>query len=219
MKRWPAVAALAMLLTAWGLLRLFYQGEQILAKKPFAEFPLTIAERWQGKEFDLEQNVLDVLKLSDYIMRAYVPTNGQSSPLVWLYVGYHQSQRAGATYHSPKLCLPGAGWQLVELDQVSVPVEGRIPITINKVLTQKGLDKQVVLYWYHDRGRVIANEYWAKSYMIWDAITQHRTDGSLVRISVPVTTTSEAAYQQGLVFLRDFWPILQEYMPVEDRIV
>jgi len=84
---------------------------------------------------------------------------------------------------------------------------------INRVLIEKGLEQQVILYWYHDRGRVIASEYWAKGYMIWDAITKNRTDGSLVRISIPVTTSSDAAYQHGINFIQDLWPVLLEFMP------
>ena len=222
MKRWPIIVALVMLASTWGMLRSLPHGEPVLTKKPFAEFPLTIAERWQGKEFGLEQNILDVLKLSDYMMRVYVPRNDDrdASRLtphdavpVWLYVGYYQSQGNGATYHSPKNCLPGSGWQFVESDHVPVPVPGSGSITINKVLIQKGLDKQVILYWYQDRGRVIASEYAAKGYLLWDAITKTRTDGALVRISVPVRSTADQAYEQGLAFLQDLWPLLQDYMP------
>ena len=220
MKRWPIVVAVTMLLVTWGSLQVFSHGEPVLSKKPFAQFPLTIAEKWQGKELGMEQSVLDILKLSDYMMRVYVPSQeGQSrvTPL-WLYVGYYQSQRTGSTYHSPKNCLPGSGWQFVETDQVVVPASDTTSILINKVLIQKGLDKQIILYWYQDRGRVIASEYWAKGYMIWDAMTQNRTDGSLVRISVPVTTTPDAAYQYGLSFLHDAWPLLLEYMPTGERV-
>jgi EpsI family protein len=80
-------------------------------------------------------------------------------------------------------------------------------------LIEKGLDKQVILYWYQDRGRVVASEYWAKAYLIWDAITKNRTDGALVRISLPVTKSTEETYQEGLTFMRDIWPSLQEYLP------
>ena len=242
MKRWPIIVAVVMLVSAWGSLQVLSHGEPVLAKKPFAEFPLTIAERWQGKELGLDQTVLDVLRLSDYMMRVYVPlargerleamgngreaiggrgeaingsrltNNGATSP-VWLYVGFYQSQRTGSTYHSPKNCLPGGGWQFMESDQVPVPVPGAGSININKVLIQKGLDQQVILYWYQDRGRVIASEYAAKGYLIWDAMTKNRTDGALVRISVPVTSTTEEAYQQAVAFLQDIWPVLQDYMP------
>ena len=220
MKRWPVVVAVTMLLMTWGSIQLLSHGEPTLSKKPFSQFPLAINDKWRGKELGMEQSVLDILKLSDYMMRVYLPPQGaqvRATPL-WLYVGYYQSQRTGSTYHSPKNCLPGSGWQFVETDQVVVPVADAQFIQINKVLIQKGLDKQLILYWYQDRGRVIASEYWAKGYMIWDAMTQNRTDGSLVRISVPVTTTTEEAYQYSLGFLRDVWPLLLDYMPAGERV-
>lgn len=214
------------------------QGERIPTKQSLQNFPLTIAERWVGTELGLEEDVLKVLRLSEYIMRVYVPSSpmapearpisstartpgpvvraiadrSSSNGPVWLYVGYYESQRTGATYHSPKNCLPGAGWQFVESTEMVVPVNDR-SITVNEVTIQKGLDKQVIVYWYHDRGRVIASEYWAKAYLIWDAATKHRSDGALVRISVPVTTTVEAAQAQARMFLQDSWSLIVDFMP------
>ncbi len=217
-KHWALVMAVAMLLSTWGSLQMLSRGESPVFKKPFAEFPLTLADRWSGKELGMDKSVLEVLNLTDYMMRVYVPFSANASrpPAgmpVYLYVGYYQSQRTGATYHSPKNCLPGAGWQFVQAEQTSVPVPGGKSVTVNQVLIEKGLDKQVILYWYQDRGRVVANEYWAKAYLIWDAMTKHRTDGALVRISLPVTKSTEEAYQEGFAFMRDVWPSLQEYLP------
>jgi|CXWL01.1.fsa_nt_gi EpsI family protein len=221
MKRWPSVIAIVMLLSTWGFLESLSHGEPVLARKSFSEFPVQIADKWAGKEVGLEQSVLDVLKLSDYMMRYYAPTPSpmaeipakkQEAAPVWLYVGFYESQRTGATYHSPKNCLPGSGWQFIESVPDTITLGGQT-ITINRVLIQKGLEKEVILYWYHDRGRVIASEYWAKIYLVWDAMNMNRTDGSLVRISVPVTTDVDAAYRQARAFLEDFWPLLLDYMP------
>ena len=217
---WPFFVAIVLLIGAWGVEQSRPSGEVVLAKKPFAAFPLHLADRWEGRELGLDQATLDVLKLSDYMMRVYRPPPSDSSPRslhaqipAWLYVGYYQSQRTGATYHSPKNCLPGAGWQIVESTHVPFTV-GASVVTINQVVIQKGLDKQVILYWYHDRGRVIASEYWAKAYILWDAATRNRTDGALVRISVPVVTTTDDAVEHARGFLRDLWPSLLEFMPL-----
>jgi exosortase D (VPLPA-CTERM-specific) len=220
---WPFFVAIVLLIGAWGVEQSRPSGEVLLAKKPFAAFPLRLADRWEGRELGLDQAVLDVLNLSDYMMRVYMPLNAtraeEQEPRslhvqipAWLYVGYYQSQRTGATYHSPQNCLPGAGWQFVESTHVPFTVEGSV-VTINQVVIQKGLDKQVILYWYHDRGRVIASEYWAKAYIVWDAATRNRTDGALVRISVPVVTTTDDAVEHARGFLRDLWPSLLEFMP------
>ena len=81
-----------------------------------------------------------------------------------LYIGYYKSQRQGATYHSPKNCLPGSGWAFLHTGTIALhgtQAPGP-PVEINKFIIQKGLDKQLVLYWYQDRGRIITSEYWAK---------------------------------------------------------
>ncbi len=229
-KKWPLFVAVFMILGTLGLIQSFSQHEHLISNKSFDQFPLNLAGSWKGREVGLDEKVLKVLKLSDYLMRVYVPQMSQggeekelpenfpvprqSQLPVWLYVGFYQSQRTGATYHSPKNCLPGAGWQFMESDIVTLTMPGNVNISINKVLIQKGLDKQVILYWYHDRGRVVASEYWAKGYLVWDAMTKNRTDGSLVRISVPVKDgTVERAYNQGLAFLHDMWPTLLDHMP------
>ncbi len=235
MKRWPFFIAVFLLIGTYGFIQSFSKDERLVSNKPFEQFPLKLANQWEGRELGIDQKVLDILKLSDYMMRVYSPVVAQggeeseisaeeeqdiqmtgvaSSLPVWLYVGYYQSQRTGATYHSPKNCLPGAGWQFMESDFSSMTMPDQTQITVNKVLIQKGLEKQVILYWYHDRGRVIASEYWAKGYLVWDAMTKNRSDGSLVRISIPVRdSTIEEAFDHGVGFLRDLWPTLLEYMP------
>jgi EpsI family protein len=218
MKQWAFSIAVVLLVSAWGSLQVLSHGEAIPSKKPFAQFPLNINDRWNGRELGLQKDVLDVLRLSDYMMREYVPTLpeqpwAQSPMPVYLYVGFYESQRTGAVYHSPKNCLPGAGWQFIESEPATVNAPGGRHVTINKVLIEKGMDKQVILYWYQDRGRVMASEYSAKVYLIWDAMTKNRTDGALVRISLPVAKSTEIAYQEAFAFMQDVWPLLDDYLP------
>jgi len=221
MKPWPFVVSALILVGTLSLMQSLSHGELILTKKPLSDFPMTLAGRWQGKDLPLDEKVLAILKVSDYLMRIYnpiAPSPGvtQTPPLVpiSLYIGYYESQRTGATYHSPKNCLPGAGWSFADTSMATVSITNSgQSILINKVLIQKGDNKQLVLYWYHDRGRVIASEYWAKAYMIWDSMTINRTDGSLVRIIVPLSDTPEEAFEVGVAFLKDMWPALLSHMP------
>ena len=85
---------------------------------------------------------------------------------------------------------------------------------INKFLIQKGLDKQLVLYWYQDRGRIITSEYWAKIYMVLDAMFRNRTDGAFVRLTVSFTGDSEeGSLEYARAFAEKIFPWLQEYLP------
>lgn len=225
MKRWPFVLALVMMGGTWAFLVSRSRPEPAVARKAFSEFPLELGA-FAGRDREMDERVLDLLKLTDYVMRVYVPTSSerpesgafegqtrQSAAPVWLYVGYYGSQRTGATYHSPKNCLPGGGWVFKSIE----PVRGVIPddpgAEINRVVIEKGFDRQLILYWYQDRGRVVASEYAAKGYLVWDAMTRNRTDGALVRITTPVVGGEEDAYQHALGFLRAAWEPLHPHLP------
>jgi EpsI family protein len=190
-------------------------GENVPLKKEFATFPMEI-DGWKGKQKLFDEKVLNVLGVSDYILRDYIPQTPQiqGNPVlpVTLYVGYYESQRKGKTYHSPKNCLPGGGWQLIEKELISVDFSGKTHV-INKVLIQKDLDKQLVLYWYQDRGRIIASEYWAKIYLVTDAIKKRRTDGAFVRITAPIVSSAEDTFKAELSFAKSTFSHLNKHLP------
>ena len=104
-----------------------------------------------------------------------------------LYVAYYGSQRKGSSPHSPRVCIPGGGWEITDLQRNSYanPATG-IKLSYNRAVIEKGSDKQIVYYWFSQRGRNIANEYVSKWYLLEDAVLQNRTDGALVRLTTPV---------------------------------
>lgn len=178
-----------------------------------ADFPLRI-EQWSGKAVWYTPEILRVLKADDYMMREY--RDGKEPP-IGLFVGYYKHIRQGAAYHSPKNCLPGSGWYFVKTGRTHIDVSDRHrqSMEINAVVVQKDLDKHLILYWYQDRGRIIASEYWAKVYLVLDAITRNRTDGALVRVTVPFVgdDAQETVLMRGMAFVEKMFPLLQEYLP------
>jgi EpsI family protein len=223
-KRWPFVLALVMMGGTWALLASRSRAEPQLPRKPFSEYPRALGG-YAGRDLEMNAQVLDLLNLTDYVMRAYVPVSRgvpasafdgqtrQSAAPVWLYVGYYGSQRTGATYHSPKNCLPGGGWVFKSTGSVKDVIPGAPDAAVNRVVLEKGLDRLLILYWYNDRGRIIADEYAAKGYLILDATTRNRTDGALVRISTPIVGSEEEAWSHLLAFVRVAAPPLAEHLP------
>jgi EpsI family protein len=125
------------------------------------------------------------LKLDDYLLNDYA--RGLRPP-VNLYVAYYASQRKGQSAHSPRSCLPGGGWKLTEFAQRELPfttLAGE-PMRVNRALIELGTNRQVVYYWFQQRGRIVTNEYLVKWYIFWDALTRNRSDGALVRLTAPV---------------------------------
>lgn len=206
---------IALLLSTFVFRVYWSPGEGIPMKKGFADFP-SIVSGWEGNSQTLDKKVLDVLGLTDYIMINYLPStvdpNDQFTLPINLYVGYYASQSKGKTYHSPKNCLPGSGWELTGIDTVPVNFEGTA-YHINKVLIQKGLEKQLVLYWFQDRGRVIASEYWAKIYLVLDSIMKKRTDGTFIRIMAPIKSTLDDNLKEQILFAETIFPYLKEHIP------
>ena len=188
--------------------------EIVPAREPLSGLPMQIGS-WMGHDSPpMDPQIRDVLGVDDYIDRTYY------SPELFptgLYVGYYRSQREGDTIHSPLNCLPGAGWNPVTKGHITIPVEGDGRIEINRIVIQKGMDRQLVLYWYQSHGRVIASEYWGKIYTVLDALRTNRTDAAMVRIVCPIpgnrSQTEVSAERFATHFVQLLFPILQQILP------
>src|SRR6185295_2807261 len=131
--------------------------------------------------------------VSNYLMRAYSPSDSGQALSYSLYVGYYDRQAQGRTIHSPKNCLPGAGWEALESRPVGIP-SAVGTVTVNRYLLQKGNQRALVLYWYQGRGRVQSDEYLVKWELLRDAALRRRSEEALVRVLVPVTDSEEQAF-------------------------
>jgi EpsI family protein len=151
--------------------------------------------------------------LDDYILSNYAKAN--SKP-VNFYVAYYSSQRNGYAPHSPSVCIPGAGWLITDLERIDYNGLGSA-LPLNRAIIERDGIKQIVYYWFDERGRKIANEYWAKWYLLADAITKNRTDGSLIRLTTAVSPgeTERDADERLQSFMHDVVPSLGAYLPSE----
>ena len=190
--------------------------EIAVTRTAFDTFPMTIGPWKSIVDPPMDKDVLKVLGVDDYLSRVYYQANGAA---VGLYMGFYGSQRQGDTIHSPLNCLPGAGWQPVSQGRLQIANadgQGR-DVTVNRYVVQKGLERQLVLYWYQSHGRVVASEYTSKLYLIHDAIRLNRTDGSMVRVIAPIkgdaAAAGESAERLAEEFVRVIFPLLPAYLP------
>lgn len=201
-------------LAAAGLGARAARPEQVGLPAPLTSLPNTV-DTWTGQEAPFAPEVTRALGVDDYVHRVYASATNQP---VSFYVGYYASQRTGDTIHSPANCLPGAGWLPVRSARVALEVPGRAaPITINRLLIQKGLDRQVVLYWYQSHGRVVASDYWSKAYLVWDAARHGRSDAAMVRVITPLAggqDAERAANDRAARFIQMVFPSLDRLLPV-----
>ncbi len=202
----------AVLLAGTGLLLHARSSSEVIpAREQLASFPQTLGQ-WTSTDIPITSDVLNVLGPGDFLLRDYQIAGGTD---VNLFIAYFPSQRAGDAIHSPKNCLPGAGWAPVKADRTMVTVPGRAPFPANRYLIAKGEDRQLVLYWYWAHDRIVASEYAAKFYLVADSIRERRSDGSLIRVSTQLMKgeNPDRAEQRLLGFASEVVPLVNRYVP------
>src|ERR1700690_3552582 len=174
------------------------RGPEVLAQRqPLDKVPHQLG-MWHGINVPISSDVLETLGRGDFLSRTYQDDSSAAS-YVDLFVAYFQSQRAGDTIHSPQNCLPGSGWFPLESTRIVLTLPGRVPFPASRYLVAKGDDRALVLYWYQAHDRAVASEYWAKFYLVADAIRLNRSDGALIRVSTPLRGEAVGAAQERLV--------------------
>jgi len=179
----------------------------------FVDFPMKL-DGWLGTSLTLEKQYIDTLRFDDYLLADFRFDDGQP---VNLYAAYYQSQRKGQSAHSPKSCLPGGGWEISSFNSMDLPASSGMvrSLHVNRALIQRNSQKQIVLYWFKQRDRILSNEYLVKLFLFWDALSRGRTDGALVRIAslIGPGETEDIVDQRLLRFVSTIEPELNRYVP------
>ncbi len=187
--------------------------ERIVAREAFTGFPAQIGA-WRGHPVAMDAASLDVLQLDDYLLSNYESSDGT---VINLYVNYYKAQHSSQAVHSPRSCLPGGGWIMKSFEQrvlPSVAIAGK-PVTVNRAIIEQGNERQLVYYWFQQRGRNMTNEYTVKWFLLRDSLVSGRTDGGLVRLVIPLPVhASEAEGDARLEkFAGQIAPLLPEFIP------
>lgn len=211
MKWKNTILAAAVMLCGVFLTDFVGQGKEVAPHRPLSEFPRRIAN-WEGREDRFDQQIYDVLGVDDSYLANYLTPEGRP---VQLYIGYYQSQREGDIIHSPKNCMPGAGWKIVDNRLMEfVPRGAAEPAKVIQLTLENSGRKQAMLYWFQSRGRIISSEYWQKIYLVVDSVVRQRTDGSFVRLIAPISEEGEEkAFRDLSDFAAHLMPILGDFIP------
>ena len=188
-----------------------YLGEAHVDRKELKNFPQTVGA-WQktGNDQIINDETMKVLRASDYLLRDFRKSDG---PVANFYVGYYETQRSGVTYHSPLNCLPGSGWMLSAPGRATISLPDGSSFVANKYVIQNGDYKSLMVYWYQGRGRNVASEYWGKVYTVLDSVRLRRSDGALVRVTVPIASSEAEAEKSAIEFASAASAVLPEFVP------
>jgi exosortase D (VPLPA-CTERM-specific) len=206
------VASVACVAMALFSLSLSARTEILPERRSFAEFPLRI-DAWRGTSEVIRPAILRALKATDYLLVNYA-SPAEIAP-VSLYVAYYESQRKGASIHSPRSCLPGHDWVIQSSEVEEITLANGTVVPVNRVLISRENTRQLVYYWFDQRGRLLTNEYLVKWYLLWDAVDLSRTDGALVRLTTPVLESEapRAADDRLQKLMSEVEPMLGDYIP------
>lgn len=188
-----------------------YLGEAHVDRQELNNFPTQVgAWKQEGVDQRFDAQTMSVLRASDYLLRTYRLTNGQSANL---YVGYYATQRNGSTFHSPLNCLPGSGWSMEDPSRVTITSPNGKSFVANAYVIVNGGIRERMIYWYQGRGRITASEYWAKIYTVLDSARLRRSDAAMVRVIVPITGSDAAALESAKEFAAVTSVVLPQFVP------
>jgi len=186
-------------------------------RSSFSTFP-TRFDGWAGMSRRLDEGVEAALKADDYVEINYLPSNGKEP--VNFFSAWYARQTDNSGIHSPEVCLPGSGWEMFRIGKHTVDMPGTVYGTfdLHRAIIQRGVDKQLVYYWFEQRGTRMTNDFLAKLDVLVDNVVLGRSDGALVRFVTPITRDDgvdavAAADERILEMMRNILPTLPEYLP------
>ena len=200
-----AIVGVGTIVNSWA-----YLGEAHVDRKALKDFPDQLGSWQKTGDQVIDEPTMKILRASDYLLRDFRRSDGQTANF---YVGYYASQRDGASYHSPLNCLPGAGWVLSEPGKVNLTGPNGNNFVANKYVIQNGSYRSLMLYWYQGRGRAVASEYWGKVYTVIDSVRLRRSDGALVRVTVPIVSSEQKALDVATDLAGAATATLPEFVP------
>ena len=181
------------------------------ARDTFAAFPMQLPGNWQGRPNTLPPDIVAWLAVDDYLLADYVRP-GQ--PGVNLYSAYYATQSGGGSAHSPRTCIPGDGWTIVSIAEATMQA-AQGPFPVNRAIIERAGQRQLVYYWFDERGRQLTDELQVKWFILRDGIVRNRSDGALVRLVTPIaqTETESAADRRLADFIDVVQPRLSTFLP------
>ena len=207
------MAATALLLLAAAALALWLpeRSQKAPPRQTFASFPLQLPGGWAGRTEKLDTEIVAALAVTDYHIANYRRDN---EPWVNFYTAYYASQSGGESSHSPRTCIPGDGWAISDIEQKVLPL-AQGPLHVNRALIQKGEQRQLVYYWFRQRGRSLTGEFQVKWLILHDAIVHDRSDGALLRLVTPVLPGEDVIQADRRItdFVAAANPLLGNFIP------
>lgn len=210
--RWNVVAATAVALFAFAIQGGVHMDRPVPLQRSLSAFPLQLGQ-WHGQPVPVSQADLKSLNPSAILTRVYAAPHAASP--VELYVAYYSRQETGETMHSPMHCIPGAGWEVDDSASQIIPSGKYGNIHANRLLFQREGQRMLVVYWYMQQGEPERSQLSGIIHTFWRSVVERRSDGCLIRLSAPVSTTVQKTETELTAFARHAVPLLMnDFLPL-----
>jgi len=200
---------LLILLACVGLYMNFHKDLVVPLARSFVDFPPTHNGWRMVGQSTLSENVMKVLMPTEYLSRRYASESGD---VVDMYLSFFDGGPDSGRIHSPKNCVAGAGWTELSSERVVMNLGGE-DVNLVKSIYAKDATREVIYYWFDMRGNTMSDEYSLKLAEITGSMFHRRRDQSFMRISVQARDNVDAAQKRVEDFLRDFYPLIRDYLP------
>jgi EpsI family protein len=206
------ILTVALLIQCMAFYAMANRSESTPVVSSLASFPNQLGDWTMVREGVIEKEIMEVLRADDAITRWYAKPN--SSRAADLFIAYFNTQKTGKAPHSPKNCLPGAGWLPIINDRITIPIQGHEPVEANRYVVARGNSRSLVLYWYQSSRRTVASEYKAKVFTVLDSIRYNRSDTAVVKVTLPMGEEDvDQATAIATGFVQSFFGKLLPYFP------
>jgi len=185
-----------------------------VSRDAFQTFPRNIG-LWSGAPQVLDLEVERVLAANDYYSGSF--QSQDEATYVNFFAAWYEKQTEGSGIHSPAVCLPVGGWEVSAIDptEVTIPNTSYGTFTLNRAVIQKGLARQLVYYWFEQRGKRMTNDYLVKISVVVDSLTTGRADGAMIRFVTPILGGEDEAAADARMqrFMAVMLPKLPRFVP------
>ncbi|MCR9093710.1 MAG: EpsI family protein [bacterium] len=157
--------------------------------RPVAEHDPTSFDRlprilndWISIDLEMDDDVSEILGADHNLQRAYQHPLGYH---VFVYIGYYDTSSGGAPEHTPDVCYPAQGWQI--LDSVQQRVGGEEGLVMRELLVERGGEQRLVHFWYRTKtASGITSVTGLRLSHVVGRMTENRGDGALIRVSTAI---------------------------------